>query len=95
MARESAMFQKKITLTLTAEGKSKEDAVDNIFALLRKNMYKEVPGPLIHMEPSEFYIDDIEVKKFTEKFMFFFMPREKEEIKLTATIVVNVRYLEF
>lgn len=92
--RKSVIIQEKVTMTITESGKSKDDAVGKIFSKLRKKMYSEVPGPIIQMEPDEVFIDNIEVKKYTERFLFLFMPREKEEIKLTATIVVNVKYLK-
>ena len=94
MERKSAIVEKKIKMTIIESGKSKDDAVGKIFTKLRKNMYKEVLGPIIQMEPDEVFIDNIEVKKYIERFLFLFMPREKEEIKLTATIVVNVKYLK-
>lgn len=93
MERKSSMFHKEVTITLSATGKSKTEAIGNIFSLLRKSIYKEVPGIVVQMEPKDFFIDDIDVKKYTERFLFLFMPREREEVKLTATIVVNVKYV--
>jgi uncharacterized protein (TIGR03578 family) len=95
MERKSSMLEKEVTITLNASGKSNTEAVGNIFSLLRKNIYKEVPGIVIQMEPKDFFVDKIDVNKYTEKFLFLFMPREKEEIKLTATIIVNVKYVYF
>lgn len=95
MERKSTMFQKEVAITLSAVGSSKTEAVGNIFSLLRKNIYKEVQGIVVQMEPKDFFIEKIDVRKYTEKFLFLFMPREKEEVKLTATVVVNVKYVYF
>lgn len=95
LEKTSSMFEKEVTITLSAAGKSKTEAVGNIFSVLRKSVYKEVPGIVVQMEPKDFFVDKIDVKKYTERFLFLFMPREKEEVKLTATIVVNVKYVYF
>ncbi|MDF2881371.1 MAG: hypothetical protein K0R54_1928 [Clostridiaceae bacterium] len=95
MERTSSMFEKEVTITLSAAGKNKTEAVGNIFSLLRKGIYKEVPGIVVQMEPINFFVDNIDVKKYTERFLFLFMPREKEEVKLTATVVVSVKYVYF
>jgi uncharacterized protein (TIGR03578 family) len=95
MERAGSMFEKEVTITLNASGKTKTEAVGNIFSQLRKSIYKEVPGIVVQMEPRNFFVDNIDVKKYTERFLFLFMPREKEEVKLTATIIVNVKYVYF
>lgn len=94
MDLKSSMFEKEVTMKLNASGSSSKDAVGKIFSILRKEIYKEVPEIIIHMEPKDVFIDKIDVKKYKEKFMFVFMPREKEEVKVTATIVVKVKYVK-
>lgn len=89
------MFQKEIDITLSSQGNSKADAMGKIFAMLRKEVYNYVNGIVIHMEPVDVFIEEFKSKKIKEKFMFIFMPREKEEVKVKATIRINVKYVDF
>jgi len=95
MERKSSLIEIEETITLSATGKSKDDAVGKIFSNLKKEIYKKVPGIVIQMEPKDVFIDKVEEKKYTEKFLFLFMPREKKVVMLTASIVVNVKYIEY
>ncbi|WP_102399871.1 DUF4312 family protein [Haloimpatiens massiliensis] len=95
MTKKSVMLEKQIDITLEAQGKSKADAMGKIFAMLRKKVYQYVDGIVIHMEPVDVFIEDVEIKKIKERFMFIFMPREKEEVKVKATIRINVKYVDF
>ena len=95
MERKSSLIETQVTITLSATGKSKDDAVGKIFANLKKEIYKKVSGILIQMEPKDVFIDKIDEKEYTEKFLFLFMPRKKKEVRLTASIVVNVKYIKY
>ena len=95
MERKNSLVETEVTITLSATGKSKDDAMGKIFSNLRKDIYKKVSGIVIQMEPKDVFSDKVDEKKYTERFMFLFMPREKEEVKLTATIVVNVKYIKY
>ena len=95
MESKSVMFQKEIDITLSSKGKSKADAMGKIFSILRKEVYNHVNGIVIHMEPIDVFIEEFKSKKIKEKFMFIFMPREKEDVKVRATIRINVKYVDF
>ncbi len=95
MENHSVMFEKEIDLTISAQGKSKSDAMAKIFSILRKDVYSQVSGIIIHMEPKDVFINEVKVKKIKERFMFIFMPREKEEVSIKATIKVSVKYIDF
>lgn len=45
------------------------------------------------METTAVFFEDVQVQRETEKFLFFFMPREKMYFTITARIVVKVKYL--
>jgi len=95
MEKKSSLIETEVKITLSATGKSKDDAVGKIFANLKKEIYKEVPGIVIQMEPKDVFIDKVDEKIYTEKFLFLFMPREKKEVTLTASLVVNVKYIKY
>ena len=80
-------------MTITMTGSSLENAVSNVFQVMRKQIFEEIRHPIIHMEASEVYFQEVQVQKETERFMFLFMPREKKYFTITAKIVVKVKYL--
>lgn len=93
--RENLMQEDEITISLDGTGKSKNEALGNVFSKLRKDIYDKVDGYILYMEPKQVFMDKCDVKKYTERFMFIFMPREKEEVCLKVTIVVKVKYIKF
>ncbi len=80
-------------MTITMTGGSMENAVANLFQLMRKQIFQEIKYPIIQMEAKEVYFDKVQVQKETERFLFLFMPREKMTVAVTARIVVRVKYL--
>ncbi|MEI3524865.1 MAG: DUF4312 family protein [Eubacteriales bacterium] len=76
-------------MTITMTGSSLENAVGNLFQLMRKQIFQEIAHPIIQMEAKEVYFDDVQVQRETEQFLFFFMPREKMYFTITARIVVK------
>lgn len=92
--RDKQLLEEKVhEMTIAMTGSSLENAVANIFQVMRKQIFEEIPYPIIHMEASEVYFQEVQVQKETERFMFLFMPREKKYFTITAKIVVKVKYL--
>ena len=91
---EQCMKQVQETVIITAQGKSKEDAIGKIFNMLRGQIFDKINRPIVHMNTEEVYIEKLEERKYTEKFLFLFMPREKFEFTITAKIVVDVKYID-
>ena len=81
-------------MILTMTGGSLENAVGNLFQLMRKQIFQEISYPIVQMEAKEVYFDEVQVQKETECFMFLFMPREKMTFTITTRIVVRVKYLK-
>ena len=80
-------------MTITMTGSSLENAVSNVFQVMRKQIFEDIKHPIIQMEAKEVYFQDVKLKKETEKFLFLFMPREKTYFTITAKIIVKVKYL--
>lgn len=85
--------EKEHEMVITMSGNSLEDAVANVFQVMRKQIYEDIRRPIIQMEATAVYFEDVKVKKETERFLFLFMPREKMYFTITAKIIVNVKYL--
>lgn len=91
---QQCMKEARETVVITAKGKSKEDTIGKIFNMLRGQIFEKVNRPIVHMNTEEVYIESVDERKYTERFMFIFMPREKSEFTITAKIVVDVKYIE-
>lgn len=87
------LAEKDHEMVITMSGDSLENAVGNLFQVMRKQIFEQIGHPIIHMEAKEVYFQDVKVKKETERFLFLFMPREKQYFTITAKIVVTVKYL--
>lgn len=79
---------------LSATANSKEEAFSKIFVILRRRIYQEISGVIIHMEPKEVYLLEDNIEKYTEKFLWLFMPREKAKYTIKAKIVVEIKYID-
>lgn len=88
---QQLLAEKKHEMTVKMTGNSLENAVGNLFQVMRKQIFQEIPYPIIQMETEEVYFQEVQVKRETERFMF--MPREKMYFTITAKIIVNVKYL--
>lgn len=81
-------------IIIKASGKTKNEALTRAVAELRKQVYKEVDGLILKMDPSEVYILNEEKKVEIEKFLFFFMPREKVQYFMEFEIKVHISYVD-
>lgn len=93
MVKRNCMKEVEKNLIIESEGDSKEKVYGNIFSILRKKVYDEVDGLIIHMEPLEVY--ELDVKELTrnEKFLGLFMHREKVKFNIKVEIVVKIKYI--
>jgi uncharacterized protein (TIGR03578 family) len=94
MSENNIMKSVKKDIILEVPGKSLEEAYGNVFKALRKKVYDEVKGLILHMEPTAVYVLNEEIKEYTEKFLFIFMPRQKKEYKLKVKVTVDIKYVE-
>lgn len=94
MSQDNMMKLITKDIIVEASGKSKEDAYGNVFRILRKKVYDELKGLILHMEPIAVYELEEQVKEYTEKFLFLFMPRQKKEYKVKVKITVEIKYIE-
>ncbi|MDO4378842.1 MAG: DUF4312 family protein [Erysipelotrichia bacterium] len=91
---ENILRQKTVVVEISGVStKSKDDAVTTAFRNLKSQIAKAVPELIIYMRPVEVELVDIQTEKYTEKFLLLFMPREREKVKLTLKVRVDVSYL--
>lgn len=78
---------------IKGSGKTKNEALTKAVTGLRKQVYKEIDGIILRMEPLEVYVLNEEKKTDIEKFLFFFMPREKVQYFMEFKIKVEISFV--
>ena len=81
------------TISVTADGKTKDETLSKAISILRKKVYGEVKGQILKMDPLSIIIANEERSHITEKFLFLFAPREKQTFKITYSIKVRISYV--
>ena len=91
---ESILRQKTVVVEISGvSNKSKDDAVTTAFKNLKSEIAKTVPVLIVYMRPVEVEFGDLKKEEYQEKFMMLFMPRQREKVKLTLKVRVEVSYL--
>ena len=91
---ESVLRQKTVVVEISGvSNKSKDDAVTTAFNNLKSEIAKTVPELIVYMRPVEVELVDLKKEEYQEKFMMLFMPRQREKVKLTLKVRVEVSYL--
>ena len=91
---ESILRQKTVVVEISGvSNKSKDDAVTTAFKNLKSEIAKTVPELRVYMRPVEVELVDLKKEEYQEKFMMLFMPRQREKVKLTLKVRVEVSYL--
>ena len=91
---ESILRQKTVVVEISGvSNKSKDDAVTTAFKNLKSEIAKSVSELIVYMCPVEVELVDLKKEEYQEKFMMLFMPRQREKVKLTLKVRVEVSYL--
>ena len=93
MTEKSCMETIEREFTIESSGKSKEEAIGKIFGKLRKQIYYDIEGTVLHMEPLAVYNLSEDKREYVEKFLWLFMPRNKVEYTLKLKLVVLIKYI--
>ncbi|MCG3865725.1 MULTISPECIES: DUF4312 family protein [unclassified Photobacterium] len=89
-------MKKSITTTVEVSGKgnTKQSAFSSALNNVQKTILKETNNVILRIEPVDVEIISAEHKQTTEKFMFFFLPREKSIYSITINVTVNITLIE-
>lgn len=88
------LMHERCEVEVTVSGDSLQSASNNVFQMMRKQMFKEFKQPIVRMEAQEIFFDEVTCEERTERFLFLFWPRVKRTYRVKARIVVNVDYLD-
>ena len=61
---------------------------------MKKTVTSDIEGIVIKLEPVNVYELSKKTEEYTETFLWFFMPRKKQEIEIELKIVVSVKYVK-
>ena len=88
------MYHEEKDYTIKAKGKNEEEVIGKIFTILKKTVTSDSEGIVIKLEPVNVYEISKKTEEYTETFLWFFMPRKKQEIEIELKIVVSVKYVK-
>ncbi|MGX8710554.1 MAG: DUF4312 family protein [bacterium] len=91
--KRQCMKEMEIEITVSADSKTKEDAVGKAFQSLRSEAAKRVEGIIVYMRPLDVILEEMKINTSTEKFLFFFLPRKRQTISIQLRIKALVDYL--
>ena len=88
------MYHEEKDYTIKAKRKNEEEVIGKIFTILKKTVTSDIEGIVIKLEPVNVYEISKKTEEYTETFLWFFMPRKKQEIEIELKIVVSVKYVK-
>ena len=88
------MYHEEKEYTIKGKGKNEEEVIGKIFTTLKKTVTSDIDGIVIKLEPLNVYEISKKVDEYTETFLWFFMPRKKQEIEIELKITVSVKYVK-
>lgn len=90
---QNNMHECEHKLIVKGIGKTRNDAFENIFATMRERLADEKIGYIVHAKPVSVQILKEEIEEYTERFMFLFWPRQKQNYKFEIEIKVLINYI--
>ncbi len=90
----SSLKTQTLDIEIRGVGKTKKEAVNSAFGTLSRAATDKIGDEvMIYMRPLEVSIVDTQVEEKTERFLFLFLPRKKQKIKITLLVKVEARSL--
>lgn len=95
MSAYSEFRAEVVSLTLKATAETQEEALNQILALMRRQVMAERKGPILFMAPANVTVTQRTVQSRTERFLGVLWPRTRYQHTIEAQIDVEVRWLRF
>ncbi|MFB1051509.1 DUF4312 family protein [Paraliobacillus sp. JSM ZJ581] len=88
------METKETIVTVSGKGNTKEEAVSQALSTIQKKLFADLDQLIIKAEPVEIEVVETSVEEYTERFMFFFLPRKKMKCVVTLNVHVSLKTLD-
>ncbi|WP_413736843.1 DUF4312 family protein [Sodalis sp. RH21] len=86
--------QSVLTVQVAGKGETKNSAFAAALSQVQTAVMKSTGYVLLRIEPEDVKIIKAEEQRTTEKFLFFFLPREKKSFSVVLDITVSITMID-
>lgn len=86
--------EQQLTITVEGKAKNKEEAISRALGNIQREIFKQLNQLVVKAEPVKVDVIDASYTEFTERFLFFFMPRKRQRCHVTLEILVHLKTLD-
>lgn len=91
---EKVTIKKRQIIQVEGTGKEKNQAFANALNQIHNRVLKEKNDVIIRIEPLDIEIIKAEQETFTERFLFFFLPRKRADYRVVLAVEVEITLIE-
>lgn len=91
---EKVTFKKHQIIQVEGTGKEKNQAFANALNQIHNRVLKEKKDVIIRIEPLDIQVVKAEQEIFTERFLFFFLPRTRADYRVLLDVEVEITLIE-
>lgn len=91
---EQITIKKKQVIQVEGTGKEKNLAFANALNQIHNRVLKEKNDVIVRIEPLDITILKAEQETFTERFLFFFLPRTRADYRVLLDVTVEITLIE-
>lgn len=91
---EKVATKKRQVIQVEGTGKEKNLAFANALNQIHNRVLKEKDDVIIRIEPVDIQIIKAEQETFTERFLFFFLPRTRVDYRVLLDVEVEITLIE-
>lgn len=90
LLQEELLQYEDVEIVLIQRGKTEEEALQNIFNQLRRDIHSHIDGYLMEMHVGSVILLRKEVREKIKRFLFFFFPVEHRTVTLEMKLKISV-----
>ena len=91
---EKVTIKKRQVIQVEGTGKEKNLAFANALNQIHNRVLKEKDDVIVRIEPVDIQIVRAEQETFTERFLFFFLPRTRADYRVLLDVEVEITLIE-
>ncbi|CAH0532778.1 hypothetical protein VST7929_00624 [Vibrio stylophorae] len=89
-------MKKQLTtdVIVSGQGETRQQAFAAALSQIQPTLLKNNQKVLLRIEPQDVKVLSAEEKERTEKFLFFFLPRKRQQYRVKLEVTVNLTYID-
>jgi uncharacterized protein (TIGR03578 family) len=91
---EQVTLKKKQVIQVEGTGKEKNLAFANALNQIHNRVLKEKNDVIVRIEPLDIQIVKADQETYTERFLFFFLPRVRADYRVVLDVTVEITLIE-